>query len=261
MKKVLAMLFTLMMLVSMLPAALAEEEPTTITWIINMDLATNGSWTTEKLPEMLKAYGFNVKFDVIPMGTHDGTDWGNVFNTHVASGASPADIIQTGSLSTVAVDAGWFCEISEEMIAENMPQYYQAALDIYEYMPAYFKDLRDGTVYALCSWNMFGPCRHTMVYRKDWLDELHMDVPETIEAFEAYLRACRTTDFNGDGEFNEYGYTSGTNSPFCGFNEVFGAFGSQPLIWMNDEGKIVRGEMMEGTRTALETLARWYARI
>lgn len=260
MKKILALTLALALLLCVWPAALAEEEePTTITWIITQDLATNGSWTTEHLPELLKKYGFNVEFEVIPMGTHDGTDWDNVFNTYIASGGAPADIIQTGALNTNAVDAGWFCEISEEMIQTYMPQYYQAALDIYEYMPAYFKDLRDGTVYCLCSWNMFGPCRHTMVYRQDWLDQLGMSVPTTIEEFEAFLRACRTTDFNGDGEFNEYGYTSGTNSPFCGFNEVFGAYGAQPLVWMNKDGQIVRGEMTEGARQALETLARWYA--
>ena len=259
MKKLLALLLSLMLLAGMTCAATAEDEPVTITWILNQDQANNNSWTTQKLPELLKNYGFNVKFEVIPMGTHNGEEWDNLFNTYIASGGMPADINHMGSLNTNAVDAGWFCELSEEMIQENMPEYYQAALDIYEYMPAYFRDLRDGTVYCLSSWNMFGPCRHTMVYRKDWLDRLGMEVPKTLDEFEAFLRACRTVDFNGDGELNEYGYTSGTNSPFCGFNEVFAAYGAQPLVWMNVEGRIVRGEMTEGARRALETLARWYA--
>lgn len=258
MKKVFALLTALVLLLGALPTALAEKEPTTITWILNQDQAGNESWTTKKLPELLKQYGFNVKFEVIPMGTHDGVDWANLFNTYIASGGAPADIVHMGALNTNAVDAGWFVELSEEMIKENMPEYYQAALDIYEYMPAYFRDLRDGKVYCLVSWNMFGPCRHTMVYRKDWLDKLSMEVPKTIDEFEAFLRACRTVDFNGDGELNEYGYTSGTNSPFCGFNEVYAAYGAQPMVWMNKDGKIVRGEMTEGTRAALETLARWY---
>lgn len=259
MKKWLAILMTLCLLLTMVPAVLAEEEPITITWMNHIDLASDESWATTKLPELLKKYGFNVKFEVIEMGTHDSTDWYNVFNTYVASGGAPADIVQTSALQTNAVDAGWFVEISEDMIKEYMPKYYEAALGIYEYMPAYFRDLRDGTVYCLSSWNMFGPCRHTMVYRKDWLDKLGMEVPETIEEFEAFLRACRTTDFNGDGEFNEYGYTSGTNSPFCGFNEVYAAYGAQPMVWMNKDGKILRGEATTGAREALETLARWYA--
>ena len=259
MKKFLSLVLAAMMLLACIPAAVAEDEPVTITWINFLDLASPDSWSTTHVPELLKQYGFNVKFEVIPMGSHTGTEWDNNFNTYIASGGAPADIVQMNALNTNAVDAGWFVELTEDMIKENMPQYYEAALSTYEYMPAYFRDLRDGKVYCLCSWNMFGPRRHTMVYRKDWLDQLGMEVPKTIEEFEAFLRACRTTDFNGDGELNEYGYTSGTNSPFCGFQEVFGAYGVEPLIWMNDNGKIVRGEVREGAKLALETLARWYA--
>ncbi len=259
MKKCFTLFLSLLFLVTMLPISFAEEEPTVITWIVPHDQANNDSYSTQKLPELLKQYGFNVKFEVITMGSHDANDWDNLLNTYIASGGAPADIVHMGSLKTNAVDAGWFVEITEEMIKENMPKYYQAALEIYEYMPAYFRDLRDGKVYCLVSWNMFGPCRHTMVYRKDWLDRMELEVPQTIEEFENYLRLCRTIDFNGDGELNEYGYTSGTNSPFCGFNEVFAAYGAQPEIWMNKDGKIVRGEVTEGSRMALETLARWYA--
>ena len=191
MKKCFTLFLSLLFLVTMLPISFAEEEPTVITWIVPHDQANNDSYSTQKLPELLKQYGFNVKFEVITMGSHDANDWDNLLNTYIASGGAPADIVHMGSLKTNAVDAGWFVEITEEMIKENMPKYYQAALEIYEYMPAYFRDLRDGKVYCLVSWNMFGPCRHTMVYRKDWLDRMELEVPQTIEEFENYLRLCR----------------------------------------------------------------------
>ena len=89
MKKVFVLLTALVLLLGALPTALAEKEPTTITWILNQDQAGNESWTTKKLPELLKQYGFNVKFEVIPMGTHDGVDWANLFNTYIASGGAP----------------------------------------------------------------------------------------------------------------------------------------------------------------------------
>ena len=240
-------------------SATQGEEPIVISWMATNDLATNKSWTTENLPLLLQKYGFNVKFEVVEMGTHDGTVWSDVFNTRVASGEAPPDIIQLGGFSGTAADAGWFTEISIEMIQETMPQYYAAAVGIYEKMPAYFKDPRNGKVYGVASWNMFGPNRHTMVYRKDWLDQLGLPVPETIEEFEAFLRACRTVDFNGNGQLDEYGYTSGTNAPDCGFNEVFGAFGVMPMCWLYRDGELSRGETMPGTKEALATLARWYA--
>ncbi len=262
MKRLLAMVLTLMLLIGALcsfPVLGQAEEPIEITWMCHLDLATNKSWTATELPKLLAKYGFNVKFTMIEMGTHDGTEYYNNLRTRIAAGDAPADIMQFDRVITEAVDAGWYAPITLEMIQENMPQYLEAALNIYPNMPAYFKDLRDGTMYGIASWNMFGPCRHTMVYRKDWLDKLGMAIPETIDAFEAYLRACRTTDFNGNGEFDEYGYTSGTNSPFCGFNEVFGAFGVMPMCWYNFDGKILRPEVTEGAKKALEVLARWYA--
>lgn len=239
-------------------AAQTESEPVTVSWMCTMDLATSKSWTTENVPKLLQQNGFNVTFEVVELGSHDGTEWGDLFNTMIASGGTPPDIIQQGGMSLPAVDAGWFAELTMDQIKENMPQYYAAAVGVYDKMPAYFKDPRDGKVYGICSWNMFGPNRHTFVYRKDWLDQLGMEVPGTIDEFEAFLKACRTVDFNGNGQFDEYGYTSGNNSPDCGFNEVFGAFGVMPMCWMMRDGELVRGEVLPESKEALAILNRWY---
>lgn len=237
------------------PAAESVE----ITWMQHMDLATNNSWTTKNLPEMLKDYGFNVTFKVIEMGTHDGTEWYNKFKTMVASGENPPDIIHTAGLQIEAIDAGWYAELSLDKVKSLMPKYYENAIQTYDKILAYGRDSRDSKLYGLVSWNMFGPNRHTFVYRQDWLDKLEIAVPTTIEEFENFLRLCRKTDFNSNGVMDEYGYTSGTNSPFVGFNEVFAAYGTQPMAWLNIDGKMARGEVLPQAKEALAIMARWYA--
>ena len=42
--------------------------------------------------------------------------------------------------------------------------------------------------------------------RYDWLDALELDVPETVDEFEAVLRAFKTQDPNGNGEADEVPY-------------------------------------------------------
>ncbi len=265
MKRLFAVTATLCFLAAALYAggtteAAAKTATEEVTWMVHMDLATNKSWTTTAVPELLKKYGFDVKFRMIEMGTHDQAgEYYTKFQTTVASGAQPPDIIHLSGLRTEALDAGWYAELNIDTVKKLMPKYYAAANKIYDKIWAWGKDAQTGKLYGLPSWNMFGSTRHTMVYRKDWLDQLGLKVPVTIEEFETFLRKVRTVDFNGNGQKDEYGYTSGTNSPQAGFSEVFGAYGTLPQAWLVRDGKVVRGEMLPGAKEALATLARWYA--
>jgi putative aldouronate transport system substrate-binding protein len=240
------------------PAA-AKGSAEEITWLNFIDLAGNDSWSTTAVPQMLQKQGFNVRFRVVELGTHDGVEYINKVRTMVAAGETPPDIIHLNGLQPAAIDAGWYAKLDLDTVRRLMPQYYQAAMGIYDKLLAYGKDPATGTLYGLVSWNMFGATRHTFVYRKDWLDRLGLGVPRTITEFETFLKRVRTTDFNGNGQFDEYGYTSGLPAPYAGFQEVFGAYGVMPMMWMNHNDVIQRGEVMPGAREALATLARWYA--
>lgn len=235
-----------------------NDEPIEISWTITMDLANNDSWSTTRMSEILKEKGYNVKFTVNELGSHDGTEWSEKFNLSVSSGDTPTDIIATGGLSLEALAAGWYAELNMDMLEKNMPKYVAEVERVYPQMWAYSKDPSTGKLYGITSFNMFGPTRHTFVYRQDWLSQLSIDPPETIDEFEEFLRLCRVTDFNGNGDFDEYGYTSGTDSPGAGFSEVFGSFGVMTTTWLEEDGIILRGEVMPGAKQALEVLAHWY---
>ncbi|MDR2479295.1 MAG: extracellular solute-binding protein, partial [Treponema sp.] len=215
-------------------------------------------YTTKNLPEKLKNYGYNIQIEMRSMGTHDPNEWDQKFQLEIASGAKPPDITQLGGPSQAAVKAGWFAEISEAMIQKYIPRYYKQVNDIYEKTWAYGKDVATGKMYGVPSFNMFGPNRHTVAYREDWLKKFNMEPPATIGEFEVWLQKCRTLDPNGNGQNDEYGYTSQDDVPF--FSEVFGAFGFMPQQWTVRDNKVVRGDILPEMKDALRILRNWYAK-
>ena len=264
MKKFSFLPFFLFMVILFIACSSKKEQSTVtdtsgqnfkISYICVQDLAMQESYTTKKLPEMLKKYGYDIEIEMRSMGTHDPTEWSQKFNLEIASGAKPPDICQLGSPSSQAFQAGWFAEISEPMIQKYIPRYYKQVNDIYDKMWAWGKDVNNGKLYGIPSFNMFGPNRHTLAYRADWLKKLDMDPPTTIEEFEIWLKKCRTEDPTGTGQ-SVHGYTSQDEEWF--FSEVFGAFGFMPLQWTIRDGKVIRGEILPEMKDALRVLRDWY---
>lgn len=59
--------------------------------------------------------------------------------------------------------------------------------------------------------------------RKDWLDQLGMDIPQTIDDFYEYLKAVKVTDLNGNGKQDEIPYGATDMDGLIGF--LKGPFG------------------------------------
>src|SRR5699024_5417034 len=65
---------------------------------------------------------------------------------------------------------------------------------------------RDGKIYAIPTLNA-APNTRTAYIRKDWLDKLGMDTPETLDDWLAYFEGIKEQDMNGDGDpDDEYGH-------------------------------------------------------
>jgi len=88
---------------------------------------------------------------------------------------------------------------------------------------------------------------HGPVVRKDWLDELGLEVPETMEDWYNMLKA-----FKGKAS----GAPLTTYLPLV--NGIFSSAYGAPQAFFVDNGKIKYGPMLDGYKECLMELNRWY---
>ena len=114
----------------------------------------------------------------------------------------------------------------------------------------------NGQIYAIPSLNeVIG--NEIMYARKDWLDRLGLEPPETLEDYYEVIRAFTLDDPDGNGKRDTIGLTMmvdlGRSSPF------FGAFGVQLGSWFERDGQLVNGNILSETKEALAFLAKLYS--
>lgn len=96
----------------------------------------------------------------------------------------------------------------EDMISEYMPRLSEIA----EKNPEILEDMKtpDGHIYALPSYdpNSLNDFQETILYNREWLEKLNMEIPTTTEEFYNYLKAIKAAgDLNGNGEDDEIPFT------------------------------------------------------
>jgi putative aldouronate transport system substrate-binding protein len=92
-----------------------------------------------------------------------------------------------------------------------------------------------------------------LLIRKDWLDELGLSVPETIDEWYTALTAFKQKK-NASAPFT-FEYAQGE------LNEVLGfalAYNAPPGFFVGDDNKVHYGAVENGRRDYLTTFARWY---
>ncbi len=124
----------------------------------------------------------------------------------------------------------------------------------------------DGKLMAIPGGNL-GGLESMLCLRKDWLDNLGLDVPETIEDLEKVLTAFVNDDPDGNGVDDTIGLVVAATEPVKGYNQAFGlepifyALGAYPTYWMEDEnGEVYYGSTADEMKEALRILQDWYAK-
>jgi len=120
---------------------------------------------------------------------------------------------------------------------------------------------QDGAMYSLARVDVDTYAEAgVMYYRKDWLDQLNLKVPETIEELEAVMAAFSEADLGGTG-----GAVYAANKGFYGqgladFTPIFTAYGSAPSYdyWFEKDGEVISSITQDETYAVLETLNKWY---
>jgi len=91
--------------------------------------------------------------------------------------------------------------------------------------------------------------------RKDWLENLGLEVPETVDELVEVWRAFTFDDPDGNGEDDTYGY----NFAHYSWGVLWGAFDQYYWSWyVNDDGKVCFSGVEDSTKEAIKFFASLY---
>lgn len=171
----------------------------------------------------------------------------------------------------VISDRGTLKELVENDLVEDLTEVYETCTSprIKKMFESYGEDLLDsgkfdGKLMAIPETvTDHGP--RLMWLRRDWIDQLGLEEPETLEdAFdiiEAFVENRMGTE---DGE-EPVGLVCdtelvGTTSSSYSVDPIFDSFNASPQRWINKAGEIVYGSVTEETKNALSCLHELYER-
>ena len=183
------------------------------------------------------------------------------FSVLLASGEYPDMIVHSGWGSypggyTKAIKDGVILDLLPFINEKQMPELSKWI----EKNPEWLRLMKtyDGTVPVFAGFkeniniNSFvGP-----TIRKDWLDKLGLEMPETMDEWYDVLKAFKEGDPNGNGQADEIPFIPENEGPWIWFAS---AFDSSVSLMLNKEGKVVFGPTEPGFKDYLSTLHKWYA--
>lgn len=209
---------------------------------------------TEFTKELRERTGINVVFDHPP-----ANQAAERFNLMLASSNLPDivdyDLYTTNEGPDKLITSGYVYEMTPEFLKNYAPNFYT------HFESGDKKDLvrrvlttEDGRLYSFM--NMVGDesmlCSFGLVIRKDWLDELGLGVPETIDEWHTVLTAFR------DRKAATAPLTFKLDNILQYTHAFVGAFDTTGEIHL-DGDRVVYGPLKEGYRDFVETLRTWFA--
>jgi putative aldouronate transport system substrate-binding protein len=213
MRKLALLLLALILVLSTTSTILAEKaEAKKYTAMVSVG-ADQGSFSDMWLFEVIEEK-FNVTFDFIEVSSEG---YNEKLSLAFATNDLP-DVLFSMSSTDISYYAAqkMIQPLDEYMTEEHLPN----LLYWFERYPAYKRALYypDGHVYSIQG--LIGLERELSQARswinKDWLDQLKMDYPKTLDDFYAFLSAVKTTDLNGNGINDEI--------PFAGISNGFDSY-------------------------------------
>ncbi len=170
-----------------------------------------------------KLTGYKIKLEWILNSSYE-----DQLNTRMAAGNLPALVAITGKTASVISNcrAGAFWDITK---------YYKSYPNLAQANPTVMNNISiDGKFYGIYRARPLG--RNGISYRKDWLSNVGLSEPKTMDELYNMLKAFRTQDPDKNGKVDTYGMT------WCKFfgplDQIATAFGA-PNKYAVEGGKIV----------------------
>jgi len=120
---------------------------------------------------------------------------------------------------------------------------------------------QDGKLYGIPGFEEPFLSTQIMWVRTDWLKNVNMEAPKSIDELEKVAEAFVNNDPDKNGKADTYGLAISKSVISWGFDlrGFFNGFNSYPGGWIKgNDGKLAAGEIQPETKQALERLQSWY---
>ncbi|MBP3656574.1 MAG: extracellular solute-binding protein, partial [Clostridia bacterium] len=214
MKKLVALVLAVAMLLSLTAVAFAEQtEPAR--FVIRSNSNKENKTENDKIKALIEEKS-GIDFEVIVVAENT---WHEKVNVMIA-GSEPFDTINLtagGGVWANYASNGAIQPYTEEMLNTYLPD-VMAMIPEEAWEPCLDAQ---GNIWALPRHETFTAGGIPSI-RTDWLEALGMEMPTTLAELEAYFEGVKTQDVNGNGDPNdEYGYIPYFQSLFSGPLHVY----------------------------------------
>lgn len=214
---------------------------------------------TQDLPvweEVEKRTGIKINFDVMPSDQYNAA-----MQTRIAAGSELPDILAVPPLWNGDVikyaEEGVIIPLGS-LIEENAPN----IMAMFEKYPVVKKILTapDGEIYNLAEVFVEGNevAPKSLIIRKDWLDKLNLEIPETIDDWYNVMKAFKEQDPNGNGAPDEVPLTINDGTAYSYFASGFGLTAGIGSFYADEDGKVHSLYQSEEYRELLAFLKKLY---
>lgn len=214
---------------------------------------------TQDLPvweEVEKRTGIKINFDVMPSDQYNAA-----MQTRIAAGSELPDILAVPPLWNGDVikyaEEGVILPLGS-LIEENAPN----IMAMFEKYPVVKKVLTapDGEIYNLAEVFVEGNevAPKSLIIRKDWLDKLNLEIPETIDDWYNVMKAFKEQDPNGNGAPDEVPLTINDGAAYSYFASGFGLTAGIGSFYADEDGKVHSLYQSEEYRGLLAFLKKLY---
>lgn len=223
----------------------AESQVSTkdsVSWMTMLHTATTPE-TDGVIETALEEHtGLTIEFQWVPDASRD-----EKINAALASD-SLADIVSLTSINNTtvrqAMSQGQFWDV-EEYLAEfpNLAEIPETTIDVARV---------DGGLYGVPYQKP--QARYGVLVRQDWLDNLGLEVPHTIEDLTEVAKAFTENDPDGNGVADTVGFYDREESYGVGFRSLAGYFGAGQYFTVTEDDEVVPSFTTDEFKDAME----WY---
>ncbi|MDQ8736435.1 extracellular solute-binding protein [Paenibacillus sp. LHD-38] len=247
------------------PADPLEKYPetVTVTQVLGFSPPQDGKTPASTTPET-NGYVLKLKemlnIDLKYLWTVPSDQFEQKFSLSVASGDLP-DIMSVGTTD--------FEKFKEDGLLADLTDAYNnyASPRLKQYVEqdggatlSMFKD-KEGRILGLPNFEDPYMSSQILWIRGDWLANLKLEVPESLEELEQVAEAFVKQDPDQNGKDDTFGIAMNKDLVTWGFDArgLFHTMGAYPKAWVKGaDGKLVAGEVQPETKKALEKLQSWY---